>query len=107
MPSVQLHRMSSSQTEQIDVRYVANLARIDLSEEECAMFQGQLDAILGYIETLKDVDVEGIEPTAHAARIYDHLREDINRPGLGQEDLLRNAPESALGQIRVPKVVDA
>lgn len=91
----------------MDVRYVANLARIELSDEECDTFQGQLDAILGYIETLKDVDVEGIEPTAHAAPVFDRLREDVSRPGLEQEDLLRNAPENALGQIRVPKVVDA
>lgn len=97
-------RMSS---EHMDVRYVANLARIDLSNEECETFQGQLDAILGYIETLTDVDVDGIEPTAHASPVFDRLREDESRPGLGQADLLRNAPESALGQVRVPKVVDA
>ncbi len=91
----------------MDVRYVANLARIELSDEECDTFQGQLDAIIGYIETLTDVDVEGIEPTAHASPVFDRLREDVSRPGLEQADLLRNAPESALGQIRVPKVVDA
>ncbi|MCP5534988.1 MAG: Asp-tRNA(Asn)/Glu-tRNA(Gln) amidotransferase subunit GatC [Akkermansiaceae bacterium] len=90
----------------MDVRYVANLARIELNDQECDTFQGQLDAILGYIEALKDVDVEGIEPTAHASPVFDRLREDLSRPGLGQADLLRNAPESALGQIRVPKVVD-
>lgn len=94
-------------SEHMDVRYIANLARIDLSDEECDTFQGQLDAILGYIEKLKNVDVEGIEPTAHAAPVFDRLREDTARPGLTQNDLLRNAPESALGQIRVPKVVDA
>ena len=91
----------------MDVRYVANLARIELSDEECDTFQGQLDAIIGYIETLTDVDVEGIEPTAHASPVFDRLREDVSRPGLEQADLLRNAPESALGQIRVPKVVAA
>ncbi|MEJ6570618.1 MAG: Asp-tRNA(Asn)/Glu-tRNA(Gln) amidotransferase subunit GatC [Akkermansiaceae bacterium] len=94
-------------SEHMDVRYVANLARIELSDEECDTFQGQLDAIIGYIETLTDVDVEGIEPTAHASPVFDRLREDVSRPGLEQADLLRNAPESALGQIRVPKVVDA
>lgn len=101
---MQLPGMSS---EHMDVRYVANLARIDLSDGECATFQGQLDAVLGYIEKLKDVDVEGIEPTAHATPVFDRLREDVSRPGLSQGDLLRNAPESALSQIRVPKVVDA
>lgn len=94
-------------SEHMDVRYVANLARIELNDKECDTFQGQLDAIIGYIETLTDVDVEGIEPTAHASPVFDRLREDVSRPGLEQADLLRNAPESALGQIRVPKVVDA
>ena len=94
-------------SEHMNVRYVANLARIDLSDQECDTFQGQLDAILGYIEKLTDVDVEGIEQTAHATPVFDRLREDASRPGLTQDDFLRNAPESALGQIRVPKVVDA
>lgn len=94
-------------SEHMDVRYVANLARIDLSNEECETFQGQLDAILGYIETLTDVNVDGIEPTAHASPVFDRLRQDQSRPGLEQADLLRNAPDSALGQVRVPKVVDA
>ena len=101
---MQLPRMSS---EHIDVRYVANLARIDLSEEECTTFQGQLEAVLGYIDKLKDVDVDGIEPMAHASPVFDRLREDVARDGLNQDDLIRNAPESALGQVRVPKVVDA
>ena len=91
----------------MDVRKIADLARIDLSNEECDIFQGQLDSIIGYIETLKNVDIEGIEPTAHASPVFDRLRDDISKPGLKQEDLLRNAPDSALGQIRVPKVVDA
>ncbi len=94
-------------SESIDIRYVANLARIDLSDDECQTFQGQLDAILGYIEKLNDVDVTDIEPTAHATPVFDRLREDTPRRGLDQSALLTNAPDSALGQIRVPKVVDA
>ena len=94
-------------SEHIDVRYVADLARIDLSDQECETFQGQLEAILGYIDKLKDVDVEGIEPTAHASPVFDRLREDASLPGLSQSDLIQNAPDSAKGQIRVPKVVDA
>jgi aspartyl-tRNA(Asn)/glutamyl-tRNA(Gln) amidotransferase subunit C len=93
-------------SEHMNVRHIADLARIDLSNEECETFQGQLDSIIGYIETLKSVDVEGIEPTAHASPVFDRLREDASRPGLEQADLLRNAPDSALGQIRMPKVVD-
>lgn len=94
-------------SENMDVRYVADLARIDLTDEECETFQGQLDAILGYIEQLKDADVDGIDPTAHASQVFDHLREDVSQQNLGQADLLANAPDSGKGQIRVPKVVDA
>ncbi len=94
-------------TEHIDVRYVADLARIELTPEEEATFPKQLDEILGYIHKLSELDVEGIEPTAHASPVFDRLREDASRPGLEQADLLRNAPDSALGQIRMPKVVDA
>ncbi len=99
--------MGSNKTDQIDVRYVADLARIDLSEEECATFQEQLDAILGYIDSLKNVDVQAVETSALSAIDETHLRQDVSRSGLSQQDLLLNAPESALGQIRVPKVVDA
>ena len=99
--------MSSAKTEQIDVRYVANLARIDLSEYECATFQKQLGAIIGYIDALKDVNLDSIDPDNMPAVEDSQLREDICQKNLGQEDLLRNAPDSAKGQIRVPKVVDA
>ena len=99
--------MSSEKTEQIDVRYVANLARIDLSEDECATFQKQLGAIIGYIDALKDVNLDSIDPDNMPAVEDSQLREDICQKNLGQEDLLRNAPDSAKGQIRVPKVVDA
>ena len=101
---MQLHRMSS---EHMDVRHVANLARIDLSDEECETFQSQLNAVLGYIEKLKDVDIDAIDSTTHETPVFGRLREDASAAGLTQDDLLRNAPESALGQIRVPKVVDA
>jgi len=94
-------------SEHMDVRHIADLARIDLSDEECTTFQGQLDSVLGYIETLKNVNVDGIEPTAHASPVFDRLRKDASRPGLDQADLLRNAPDKALGQIRMPKVVAA
>ncbi|MGB2010281.1 MAG: Asp-tRNA(Asn)/Glu-tRNA(Gln) amidotransferase subunit GatC [Akkermansiaceae bacterium] len=99
--------MANNQTDQIDVRYVADLARINLSEDECKVFQEQLDAILGYIESLKNIDVEAADAADPTAIDESQLREDASRPSLSQQDLLRNAPESAMGQIRVPKVVDA
>ena len=89
----------------IDVRYVANLARLELTDEEVATFQPQLEAILGYVEALSKLDVSGIEPTAHAGAVFGKMRDDIPHESLSQEAMLQNAPDRAQGQIRVPKVV--
>ena len=92
-------------TENIDVRYVADLARLELSEEECAVFQRQLDAILGHAESLAALDVTGIEPTSYPAPVYDVMREDVPAGSLPREAVLANAPDQAQDQIRVPKVI--
>ena len=89
----------------IDVRYVANLARLELSDAEVAEFQPQLEAILGHVKALSKLDVSGIDPTAHANEIFGRMREDIPHESLSQAAMLQNAPDQAQGQIRVPKVV--
>ncbi|MGD1978960.1 MAG: Asp-tRNA(Asn)/Glu-tRNA(Gln) amidotransferase subunit GatC [Akkermansiaceae bacterium] len=91
----------------IDVRYVANLARINLTDEEVARFGDQLDHIMGYIEKLSEVDIDGIEPTAHAYSLSNRVREDVPVESLPPSGLLSNAPDQANNQLRVPKVVDA
>ena len=89
----------------IDVRHVAGLARLELSEEECAVFQQQLEAILGHVESLAALDVSGIEPTSYPAPVYDVMREDLPGDSLPREAVLANAPDQAQDQIRVPKVI--
>ncbi len=89
----------------IDVRYVANLARLELTADEVATFQPQLEAILGHVEALSKLDVSGIAPTAHATAVFGKMREDIPHVSLSQTAMLSNAPDQAQGQIRVPKVV--
>jgi aspartyl-tRNA(Asn)/glutamyl-tRNA(Gln) amidotransferase subunit C len=89
----------------IDVRYVANLARLELSDEEVALFQPQLEAILGHVDALTRIDVTGIDPTAHAAPVFDRMRDDFPHASLPPSAVLQNAPDQAQGQIRVPKVV--
>ncbi|MDA7916937.1 Asp-tRNA(Asn)/Glu-tRNA(Gln) amidotransferase subunit GatC [Akkermansiaceae bacterium] len=91
----------------IDVRYVAKLARIDLSEDEVERFGAQLEGIMGYIEKLSEVDVEGIEATSHAATVFNRVRKDVPIESLGPDGILKNAPDQANGLLRVPKVVDA
>jgi len=89
----------------IDVSYVAKLARLELTDEEVATFQPQLEAILGHVEALSKLDVSGIDPTAHAGAVFGKMRDDVPHESLTQEAMLQNAPDQAQGQIRVPKVV--
>lgn len=89
----------------IDVRYVANLARLELSDGEIATFQAQLEKILGHVETLTALDVDGIEATAYSSSIFGPMRDDVPGESLAPEAVLLNAPDQAQNQIRVPKVV--
>ncbi|NNC89011.1 MAG: Asp-tRNA(Asn)/Glu-tRNA(Gln) amidotransferase subunit GatC [Akkermansiaceae bacterium] len=95
-----------SDSSALDVTYVASLARLDLTAEEAARFQEQLGTVLTFVETLSKLDVEGVEPTAHPAPVLDCLRDDVAGECLPREAILHNAPDSALDQIRVPKVVE-
>jgi aspartyl-tRNA(Asn)/glutamyl-tRNA(Gln) amidotransferase subunit C len=92
--------------EKIDVNYVAHLARLELSAGEVERFSRQLDDILGYVRQLEQLDVENIEPMAHATPVYDVMREDQARPGAGTESALGNAPERSSNQFRVTRVVE-
>ena len=91
---------------EIDVKYVAHLARISLSPDEEQKLSAQLGNILGYIEKLKEADVTGVEPTAHAFPLVNVTRLDEVRPSLPNEDALRNAPAKAGGLFVVPKIVE-
>lgn len=91
----------------VSLTRVAELARLDLTGDELETYEAQLGHILEHIDTLKSIDVDGVEPSAHPTPVYDVLRPDESRPGLPPEALLQNAPDQAQGQLRVPKVVDA
>jgi aspartyl-tRNA(Asn)/glutamyl-tRNA(Gln) amidotransferase subunit C len=91
---------------EIDVKYVAHLARISLTPDEEKQLAAQLGGILGYIEKLKELDVTGVEPTAHAVPMVNITRADEVRPSLPHEDALRNAPRQANGLFIVPKIVE-
>jgi aspartyl-tRNA(Asn)/glutamyl-tRNA(Gln) amidotransferase subunit C len=91
---------------EIDVKYVAHLARIALSSEEEQKLGAQLGNILGYIEKLNQADVSGVEPTAHAFPLVNVTRPDETRPSMSNDDALRNAPAKANGLFIVPKIVE-
>ena len=90
----------------IDIKYVAHLARLSLTPEEEQKLGAQLSHILSYVEKLKEVDVSGIEPTAHAFPLINVTRTDEVRPSMNHEDALRNAPAQANGLFIVPKIVE-
>lgn len=91
---------------EIDVKYVAHLARLALTPDEEKKLAAQLGNILGYIEKMKELDVSGVEPTAHAVPLVNVTRADEVRPSLPHAEALRNAPKQANGLFIVPKIVE-
>lgn len=89
-----------------DVEHVANLARLDLTEEEKQQFTNQLSAILQYADKLKQLNTDDVEPTSHVMKIMNVMREDEVRPSLSIEDVMKNAPDEEDGQFRVPAVLE-
>jgi aspartyl-tRNA(Asn)/glutamyl-tRNA(Gln) amidotransferase subunit C len=76
----------------IDVAYVAGLARLEIKPEDQARLQKDMDGILAYIEQLEELDVSGIEPTAHATLLTNVVREDVAGESFPRETMLANAP---------------
>ena len=91
---------------EIDVAYVARLARLNLTPEEAALFQRQLGQVLEHAAKLNEVHLEGVEPAAHAFPIFNVFRADEPRDSLTQEEALSNSPRSANGLFIVTKVVE-
>jgi len=91
---------------EIDIKYVAHLARLHLTPDEEKKLGAQLGNILGYIEKLNQLDVSGVEPTAHAVPMVNVTRPDEIRPSLPHDDALRNAPARANGLFIVPKIIE-
>lgn len=90
----------------IDVRHVAHLARLELTAEEADLYQGQLEGVLRYAQSLESVEVEGIEPTAHPRPVANVFREDIPGPSQPPEDTLANAPRAENNLIIVPRILE-
>ena len=95
-----------AKTPKIDIDYVANLARVDLTDEEKVKFSAQLSDVLAYFDKLKAVDVSGIEPTAHAFPPFNVWGGDVSVPGFNAGEALLNAPKTRDYQVVVPKVVE-
>lgn len=88
-----------------EVRHVARLARLELAEAEQRQMTEQLNAILGYMEKLNELDTGAIEPMTHAAQITNVFRDDRRQPSLTRELALANAPDNDGANFVVPKVI--
>ncbi|BBW98341.1 MULTISPECIES: Asp-tRNA(Asn)/Glu-tRNA(Gln) amidotransferase subunit GatC [Geobacillus] len=88
------------------VKHVADLARLAITEEEAEMFTKQLDAIITFAEQLNELDTENVPPTSHVLDMRNVMREDIPEPGLPREEVLKNAPDQQDGQFRVPAILE-
>jgi aspartyl-tRNA(Asn)/glutamyl-tRNA(Gln) amidotransferase subunit C len=92
--------------DEAQVRKVAKLSRLDLTEAEIEAFTGQLSAILDYVEKMNELDTDDVEPLAHCLPISNVLREDRAKDSLGAEKALANAPQRDGNFFKVPKILD-
>ena len=88
-----------------DIRWVAHLARLEFAESELAHFTEQFNEILKYVDQLKSVNSEGIEPLAHALPIHNVFRDDVVTASLNRDDALANAPDRRGEFYGVPAVL--
>ena len=89
-----------------EVRWVAHLARLQLTDAELETMTRQLAAIVAYVDQLKQVDTEGVEPLAHALDVTNVFRDDEPAPSLPADAILANAPKRAGDFYSVPAVLD-
>lgn len=89
-----------------EVEYVAELARLFLSEEEKELYAHQLNDILSFAEKINELDTEEIAPTSHPLSLENVFRQDDVRESLPCEEALSNAPQKKMGYFRVPRVIE-
>ena len=96
--------MSRISTE--DVKHVAHLARLAVTEEEAEQMRKELDAIITFAEQLNELDTTNVKPTSHVLKMVNVMREDRATEGLPVEEVVKNAPDQQDGYIRVPSIMD-
>ena len=94
------------QANKIDVGYVAELARLELADDERAVFQPQLENIVKYVEKISEVDVSDVEPMMHGRTLINAFREDVVGASLPAETALANAPARVGDEFLLPKIVE-
>ena len=97
--------MATDKITEADVRHVAKLARLDVTDDEVALFAGQLAAVLEHAEDVEALDTAGVPPTAHPLPLVNVLREDVPRDGVDRDEVLAMAPAAEDGRFRVPRIL--
>jgi aspartyl-tRNA(Asn)/glutamyl-tRNA(Gln) amidotransferase subunit C len=92
--------------DEVQVRKVAKLSRLELTDAEVEEFAGQLSAIIDYVEKMNELNTDDVEPMAHCLAITNCLREDVVKESLSVEQVLLNAPQHDDEFFRVPKILD-
>jgi aspartyl-tRNA(Asn)/glutamyl-tRNA(Gln) amidotransferase subunit C len=87
-----------------EVRHVAMLARLALTDDEVGTLQSDLNSILGHIDTIQQLDLDSVPPMAHAIPVTNVTREDVVVPGLSREAALLNAPLKQDGAFLIPQI---
>ena len=90
----------------INLKPIARLSRLHLTDEEIKFFEGQVGQILSFVEQLKAVNVDGVEPTSHPLALSNVFREDIPKPNLKIEEFLKTAPRAKGRFFEVPKIIE-
>ncbi|MCI4361373.1 MAG: Asp-tRNA(Asn)/Glu-tRNA(Gln) amidotransferase subunit GatC [Thermoplasmata archaeon] len=88
-----------------EVAHVANLARLDVTEEELERFSVQLSSVLLHVETVRGLDIAEIPPTSHVVPLVNVLRPDVVGPGVSRDEVLAMAPESEDNRFKVPRIL--
>ncbi|MCX7923802.1 MAG: Asp-tRNA(Asn)/Glu-tRNA(Gln) amidotransferase subunit GatC [Clostridia bacterium] len=88
------------------IQHVANLARLNLTEQEKEKLTYEMENIISYVDKLNELDTSGIEPTAHVLPVKNVFREDKTKKSFDREKILANAPSQEDGCFKVPKIVE-
>ncbi|MDV2581734.1 Asp-tRNA(Asn)/Glu-tRNA(Gln) amidotransferase subunit GatC [Alkalibacillus haloalkaliphilus] len=89
------------------VKHVANLARLSITEQEAEKYSEQLSAIIDFSELLNELDTSNVEPTTHVLEMKNIVRKDEPKEWISKDDALKNAPDQKDGQFRVPSILDS
>ena len=90
----------------IDLKHIARLSRLHLTDEELKFFEGQVSQILSFVDKLKEVNVDGVEPTSHPLSLSNVFREDQPKPSLPIEEFLKTSPRARGRFFEVPKIIE-